>query len=314
MYERKNAVILEKTKKELTRRLKVIKKYYDLDELLEEKTDPEAVAKYYRKSDFFYNLIHSKGGGNIHMALSNDGAFHKEDFLRQAEFIGDFIGPKVTRVLEVGAGKVANSKHLALKYPQVSFTALDLPHRNFLKNKIPQNITLCEGDYNNLSRFDEGYFDIVFGVETICHSNNKENTIRELTRVLKPGGKLIIFDVYEPKPRSKMTDFEKQISSITLAAMRVTDVGQCIGDYKKYLAHYGFSQIEVTDLTQKIIPCLLRLERISGYYFNHPPLLKCLKSLISQDATMNSIAGWLMSLTFDGKNIHEYGRIVATKK
>ncbi len=247
------------------------------------------------------------------MALSSDGTFRKEDFLKQAEFVEKFIDSEVKRVLEVGAGKVANSRYLASNHPSVSFTALDLPHRNFKKNKVPKNITLCEGDYNDLSCFDKDSFDIVFGVETICHSNNKERTIRELSRVLKPGGKLIIFDVYEPKPRTEMTEFEKQVSSITLAAMRVTDKGQYIGDMRSHLNHYGFSQIKITDLTKEIRPCLLRLQRISGYYFNHPVLLNILKTVIPKNATMNSIAGWLMPLTFDGKNIHQYNRIVATK-
>lgn len=302
------------TEEELLRRIEKINKYYNTDALLKEKTDKKAVAKYYKQSDFFYNLVHSGGGGNIHMALSKDGAFRKEDFLKQAEFIDGLIDSKVEKVLEVGAGKVANSKYLAPRHPSVSFTALDLPHRNFKKNKVPKNITLIEGDYNDLSCFDENSFDIVFGVETICHSENKEKTIRELSKVLKPGGKIIIFDVYEPKPRSDMTEFEKQVSSITLAAMRVTDKGQYIDDMKKNLEHCGFSQIKITDLTKEIMPSLLRLQRVSRYYYNHPVLLRFLKLIIPKNATMNSIAGWLMPLTFDGKNIHQYNQIVATKK
>ena len=43
--------------KEIKARLKIIGTYFDLNSLLDEKTDNQAVAKYYRKSDFFYNLI-----------------------------------------------------------------------------------------------------------------------------------------------------------------------------------------------------------------------------------------------------------------
>ena len=53
--------------KEISDRLRVIGKYFDLDELLGDKTDNQAVAKYYRKSDIFYNIIHSHGGHYIHM-------------------------------------------------------------------------------------------------------------------------------------------------------------------------------------------------------------------------------------------------------
>lgn len=39
--------------RELELRLDKISKIYDLDDLLNQKTDGEAVSRYYRKSDFF---------------------------------------------------------------------------------------------------------------------------------------------------------------------------------------------------------------------------------------------------------------------
>jgi len=76
--------------KEISDRLRVIGAYYDLDALLQDKTDSQAVAQYYRKSDFYYNLIHSRGGNNIHMGLSENGFYQKEDFEKQAQFVGEF--------------------------------------------------------------------------------------------------------------------------------------------------------------------------------------------------------------------------------
>lgn len=64
----------------LNQRLSVIKKYYDLDALLAHGTKQQDIAKYYRKSDFFYNHVHSGGGGNIHMAISSDHTFNRADF------------------------------------------------------------------------------------------------------------------------------------------------------------------------------------------------------------------------------------------
>jgi hypothetical protein len=58
---------------------------------------------------------------------------------------------------------------------------------------------------------------------------------------------------------------------------------------------------------------LKRLERISKIYFDHPKFAKILRKFIAEDVTINSIAGYLMSLTFDGKNIHQYNQIVAKK-
>lgn len=299
---------------EISDRLRVIDSYIDLDALLQDKTDNQAVAKYYRRSDFFYNLIHSHGGHYIHMGLSDDGFFHKEDFEKQARFVGEFLKGSGMRILEVGAGRLANTRLLAKLFPQHQFTALDLPNRNFLKNKVPGNVTLVEGDYNDLSAFQSQPFDIVFGVETVCHADNKSQVIGEISKVLKTGGKLILFDVYEAKSHEEMSDFEKKASAITLAGMRVTAKDQFVGDTLKYLELHQFTGVDMLDMTQAIRPTLRKLDRVSCYYFMHPRVNKFLSKWISQDVIINSIAGWLMLYTFDGENIHRYCRIVATKK
>lgn len=92
----------------LNQRLSVIKKYYDLDALLAHGTKQQDIAKYYRRSDFFYNHVHSGGGGNIHMAISSDQTFNRADFKRQAEYVAKFI-KSGNKVLEVGAGQLSNT-------------------------------------------------------------------------------------------------------------------------------------------------------------------------------------------------------------
>ena len=75
------------------------------------------------------------------MALSDDGVFHREDFRKQAEYVASFSKPG-SRILEVGAGMLSNSRYLAERFPENQFTALDIPNRNFLKNKVPKKSSL----------------------------------------------------------------------------------------------------------------------------------------------------------------------------
>ena len=110
-----------------------------------------------------------------------------------------------------------------------------------------------------------------------------------------------------------MTQFQKCISAVTLAGMRVTPHDHHIGDMQKYLKRSGFSQVEVTDLTAKIQPSLHRLARVSKFYFRHPRLARVLRRHISDFVTMNSISGYLMELTFDGQTIHQYNQVIAKK-
>ncbi|MCR5683189.1 MAG: methyltransferase domain-containing protein [Clostridiales bacterium] len=298
---------------EIARRLGIIGRYYDLDAVASSGKGNREIARYYRFSDFYYNLVHSRGGHNIHMGLSQDGRFRKEDLLGQAQFVRDQIPPDARRVLEVGAGRAANTKYLADLFPGIGFTALDLPGRNLLRTRVPANVTLVEGDYNDLSSFGEASFDLVFGVETICHSADKERTFREISRVLRPGGKLVVFDVYEPLPKAEMTEFERNVNRITLAAMCVTDRDLFIGDTVRYLRENGFSGVSADDLTAQIRPSLARLDWMFGKWFRHPKIMRFLRLFIRREADRNSIAGWLMLPAFDGERMLQYDRVAAVK-
>ena len=301
---------------EIEARLHIIDHYLDIEALLHKKTDNEAVEKYYRKSDFFYGLVHNQGGDSIHLGLSEDGFYHKDDFLNQARFVAGLLDRPSMQVLELGAGKLINTKYLARQFPGHRFTALDLPNRHFLRQRAPRNVTLREGDYNDLSAFPEASFDVVFAVETLCYAESKEHVFAEITRILKPGGKLVIFDGYDARPPETMSASEIRTSDIAWAAMCVTPHDQYAGDMKKYLAAHSFTDIEMTDLTEEVRPTLRRLDRICGYFFMHPRLVKFARRFLPYDAVMNSIAGWLMlyTITSDERRIHQYCRFVATKQ
>ncbi len=297
---------------EIEDRLRLMGKYFDLDALLAKDTDNGAVEQYYRKSDFFYKLVLSRGGRAIHMGISEDGSYHKDDYLGQARFVGTLLDRPSMSVLEVGAGRLFNTRYLAEEFPGCHFTALDLPNRKFLKNRAPSNVQLIEGDYNDLSIFPENSFDVVFGVETICYAESKEHVFKEIHRVLKPGGRLVVFDGYEPKPQEEMTELEHRASAVAFAAMCVTQNDNYLGNIRKYL-EASYSKVEITDITRKVRPTLRRLDRICSYYFMHPWLIRFSKKFFPADANLNSIAGWLMFLTADGDNINQYDRIVAVK-
>jgi len=301
---------------EIEARLHIIGRYVDIEALLHKKTDNEAVEHYYRESDFFYGLVHNQGGDSIHLGLSDDDFYHKDDFLNQARFVAGLLDQPSMQVLELGAGKLINTKYLARQFPDHLFTALDLPNRHFLRHRVPGNVTLKEGDYNDLSVFPEASFDIVFAVETLCYAESKEHVFGEIARILKPGGKLVVFDGYDARLPEAMSSFERRASAIAWAAMSVTPHDQYIGDMKEYLAAHSFTDIEMTDLTEKVRPTLRRLDRICGYFFMHPRLVKFAHRLLPYDAVVNSVAGWLMfyTITADPQRIHQYSRIVATKR
>ncbi len=106
--------------------------------------------------------------------------------------------PKNSRILEIGAGTGANFKF----YPnskcaaasEISFKMLE-----FAKPKIEnQKIKLVQANAEILP-FPDNFFDAAFATLVFCAIPNPENAFRELQRVIRPNGKIILLEHIRPK-------------------------------------------------------------------------------------------------------------------
>ena len=123
-------------------------------------------------------------------------------------FLGDMNGRKV---IDVGCGKGRFLRVFKSIYPKGNFYALDISEE-MLKH-CPQDITKNLGSILNIP-YPDSYFDYVYSVETIEHALSVENAVKELCRVLKPGGKIIIIDKDSRKlGKMKITDWEQWFST-----------------------------------------------------------------------------------------------------
>ena len=106
--------------------------------------------------------------------------------------------PENSRILEIGAGTGANFKF----YPKskcrvasdISFKMLE-----FAKSKIEnQKIELVQANAEILP-FPDDFFDAAFATLVFCAIPNPENAFRELKRVVKPNGRIILLEHIRPK-------------------------------------------------------------------------------------------------------------------
>jgi ubiquinone/menaquinone biosynthesis C-methylase UbiE len=117
---------------------------------------------------------------------------------RTAELLGDFDLPASARVLETSIGTGNNLRYLAPKFPDASYWGMDLSLgmlrrcAAFMRRKrLP--VLLCQANAEALP-YASGSFDFVFHVGGINFFDNKGAAVREMTRVAKPGSRIVIVD------------------------------------------------------------------------------------------------------------------------
>lgn len=158
--------------------------------------------EYYNSSDadnFYYTIW---GGEDIHIGLYKDDAEDISDASRRtvqmmAEKL-EGLG-KDCHVLDVGAGFGGAARYLA-KTHGCHVTALNLSEvenqRNRQMNKeqgLDHLIDVVDGSFEDIP-FPDDSFDVVWSQDAILHSGNREQVLKEVARVLKPGGEFVFTD------------------------------------------------------------------------------------------------------------------------
>ncbi len=122
------------------------------------------------------------------------------------------------RILDAGCGVGGTSLYTALKYKAEVFgITLSQNQMNEAQKKSLQKANLkgtVDFSVQNFchTNFKNEFFDGVFGIESICHAENKADFLTEAARVLKPGGRLVVADFFKTKPLLDLED-EKLIQN-----------------------------------------------------------------------------------------------------
>lgn len=95
------------------------------------------------------------------------------------------------QVLEVGCGKGRILKRIHERFPLCCLKGVDISKA--MLSYVPDYVETLVGDIEFLP-YGDNQFDVVYTVECIEHSVNLCAAVRELVRVCKPGGKVIIID------------------------------------------------------------------------------------------------------------------------
>lgn len=116
-------------------------------------------------------------------------------------------------------------------------------------------------DYNNTS-FPDNYFDVVTGIESICHTPSKRTFLKEAYRILKPGGRLVLADTLQAKatltPREHDYLYTYGFEGCKISSLDTPE------QHLENLKELGYSQYQHEDMTRYVWPSIRRLRML--YY------------------------------------------------
>jgi ubiquinone/menaquinone biosynthesis C-methylase UbiE len=259
------------------------------------------IVRYYKKNKYlFYRLVGSKNG-EMHIDISDDGIhrrgvkyqeYHEEKI---SEILKD--DPQIKNVLELGSGQGANMAYLAKRHPDVKFTGIDLYPTLDKKNK-KYDITLIQGDYHDLGMFEDSSFDMVYAVETLCYSQNKDQVFKEVNRVLKPDGLFIIYDAYLNKKRNELSEIEEVGAKLVESGYYLNQF-EYVGNISRYIQNNGFEIVKAENMKNKVINHMKNYQARIKRYLKLGPLFTFFCKPFPKEVLGNIVPVYFMADTVE---------------
>lgn len=201
------------------------------------------------EADSFYHLIW--GGEDIHVGLydatQDIRAASRATVEHMASTLGDLSGKKL---LDIGSGYGGAARVVAAKGAQV--TCLNISQVENARNRalnaqagLADRIDVVDGSFDDLP-FDDASFEAVWSQDAILHAPDRKAVLREVARVLKPGGELIFTDPMQAdglQDRSALQPIYDRIHLDDLASF---------GFYREALTGLGFEELKIEDLTHQL--------------------------------------------------------------
>ncbi len=215
----------------------------------------ETARSYYNSEDadnFYFNVW---GGEDIHIGLYKDEQEPIRDASRRtvAELADrlETAGPD-SEVIDLGGAYGGSPRYVAQQYGchVVSLNLSEVQNRRARQQNeeygMADKVTVVDGDFENVP-YDDNSFDIVWSQDSFLHSGNRLAVLKEIQRVLKPGGELLFTDPMQedniPQDAEKLQPVLKRLSLDTLGSP---------GFYQEELAKLGFENIEFDDKSDQL--------------------------------------------------------------
>ena len=217
---------------------------------------------------------------------------------------------KGSKILDAGCGVGHVALYLA-KRAGFRVDCIDIiPHhiekcaRNIQAAGMGDSVSVRYGDYHNLEGFGDNEFEGAFTLETFVHATKPREALREFLRVLKPGGRLVMYEYDHMRWETAPKHLTQEVKTInTVVGMPAFDAWEIDG-LGEMAREVGFRHVEVTDMSRNIVP-MLWFFYVCAYI---PYLVFCLFGI--QNLFPNTMSG---VAAYRGRSIWRYVQVKAIK-
>jgi len=239
----------------------------------------------------------------------------KDALMRENELLAEISDIKLQdKVLDAGCGIGGSSIFLAKKLgcEVVGITLSEKQVDKARKNAKAHGVdSLVRFEVMNFchTTFPDASFDVVWGIESVCHAEDKLSFVREAFRLLKKGGRLIMADGFSLKAVYTKAEADEMRYWLNGWGVDRLDSRE---QFYNHFASCGFENVLCHDMTASVMPSSKRLYKISL------PAIACSKfgewlGWRSSIQTHNLWAAYYQYLTLK-KELWEYAIFCAYKK
>jgi tocopherol O-methyltransferase len=214
------------------------------------------VEDYYNQSEVHYRMFWKlKDSMGLHYGVWDNSTKDLKDAVlntnRRLMLLGEI--KQGDRVLDAGCGIGGSSiflaKHLQCRATGITLSAKQAATATQLAKEhgVSDLVNFEQKDYTNTG-FPDNTFDIVWAIESMQTGPDKNLFFKEMSRILKPGGKVLFADMFKPKTY----DIKGHTDMLTmLNGWAMSDLIS-LDQLKEVTGKHGFEVSKIDDVTRPV--------------------------------------------------------------
>lgn len=244
----------------------------------------------------YFQSIESRLGYNLVLWGSKHFGFYPSETndipeKEAQELMQDLVAERLSlkasdEVLDAGCGQGIVSSYIAGKYhckvSGITIVPFEVGKANALAKKrgLQTKLSYQEMDYCDMS-FANDTFDAVYTTEAFVHSPDVERTLKEFFRVLKPGGRLALFE-YTMAEDDQFTDTEIEILNRIIDGSAMPGLREMRHDkFSEVIGCAGFKNAKEQNITLNVGPSWYRLHKFAKRFYGLIKLLRLQRILFN---------------------------------